>query len=160
MNARIGVLLLSVLVLGCEAATAPPATGSGVAVPPGPPGVSGDAAADFIATYREASEKNDLEGLMRLYCWDGVPADLRETIRGNAKDELLSTIDTIEIVPGSDMRETAVEGGIHWKANLKPVAQVNVTFKPGRPGDFLVSKLSWGLGMKNGRYLISVSVPQ
>lgn len=161
MNVRAFVLLLPLLsVIGCDAPTAPAPAGTRVPQPPGPSTVVADAAADFSAAYQQASEKKDVEELMRLYCWDGVSAEMRETVRGNARDELLSTFERIEITPVADIPESSVEGGVTWKTNLKPAAEAKVTFKPGRPGDFLATEIVWHLGLKNGRYLIVLSVPQ
>jgi hypothetical protein len=161
------------LCLGCDAAApAPPpaatshplptiGTPAGSATPaPSPATATGAAEARFIAAFRAAADKKDLEAMLRLYCWDGISAEWREVVAGNVRDELLQEVDTVQIVHAGDLRDSSVEGGVHWKANLKPVARLHVTYKPGLQGRMNLTQKDDSLGMKNGSYMIPVSIRQ
>jgi len=173
MPCRTAIVLLAIMFLsGCESSTTPQPQPNTAGPPPVPtvgapvptttapaataPAASASAEGAFIAAYRQAHEKKDVEALLQLYCLDGVPSDMRDIMRGNIRDELKAPIDTIEIIPSSDAQEVRNEGGVIWKSNLKPVATLNVTYQPG--GVF--SSASNALGLKNGRYLIPVGVRQ
>jgi hypothetical protein len=157
------ICLLLIASLGCEPAT--PAPAPPTAAPPPiptlgspatpaatPQQVAGSAADRFIAAYKQANASKDLEAALRLYCFDGASPEMRETVRGNVKDELLQTVDTIEITQAAGLSETTADG---YRANLKPVAQVKVTYKPGGVN---ITEQTFGVGMKGGQYLIPVLV--
>jgi hypothetical protein len=82
--------LLVVLLVGCSTRQEEATTHLGPT--PVSPGNASSATADpqaaFIAAYRKASERKEIGQMLQLYCWDGVDAELRETIRGNVQDEL------------------------------------------------------------------------
>src|SRR6516164_7960452 len=109
-------LLLGVLILtACDSHRPTSATNSGPAGTPRetPSGGVTDPQATFIAAFRQASERKDIDQMLKLYCWDGVDSELRETIRGNVRDELLQSVADLKIeAPSPGKFGPTVEGGV------------------------------------------------
>jgi hypothetical protein len=163
MNVRkAGWFLLALLLAGCKARHEDATTQSSTT--PAIPGKASSPIADpqaaFIAAYRQASERKDIGQMLQLYCWDGVDADLRETIRGNVQDELSQSVADVKIEPPPPGKYgPTVEGGIRWKPNLPVVAVLKARFSPspGRRG-LALSQAEYGLGLKDGQYRLVVNV--
>jgi hypothetical protein len=158
MHCRSTVVLLVLFAAGCGVSATPSASkpaavpGGGAATPSAAPAAaaSADAEATFIAAFRQANEKKDVEGLLKLHCLDGHTAEQVELTRGELRDEITGTIDVIEIKPAADLPEVKSFGGVSLKANLKPVATLYVKYK----SDGVMSEANHQLGLKNGQYLI------
>jgi len=115
----------------------PPPAGAGApsAAAQGTPAPAGNAQAAFLAAFRQASEARNIDQMLKLYCWDGVDNEMRETVRGNVQDELEQPVTDLEFVavkPG-EIGPT-VEGGIRWKPNLPVVAMLQDRYSKPRPG--------------------------
>jgi hypothetical protein len=119
---RLLPIFLAALLAGCAPppaannAAPSPQTGSSVATQVSP---ARDPQAVFLAAFREASEHKDVQQMLKLYCWDGVDAEMRQTVRENVQDELRQPIADIEFVPVEPGKYgPRDEGGIRWKPNL------------------------------------------
>ena len=125
-----------------------------------PPQSAGDPQAAFLAAFRDASSRKDVDRMLQLYCLDGVDAELRETIRGNITDEFRQPLTDAKIEPPQPGKHgPTVEGGIRWKPNLPVVAVLKVRYAPPRPGSGLgLTAAEHGLGLKNGQYRFVVRV--
>jgi hypothetical protein len=160
---RLLPILLAAVFAGCappsaaSKATPSPQTGSSASAAVSP---EGDPQAVFLAAFREASERKNLEQMLKLYCWNGVDAQMRETVRENVQDELRQPIAGIEFVavdPGKYGPRD--EGGIRWKPNLNVVSVVKVRYTPPPPGSGLsVSEAKHTVGLQGGQYKITVPI--
>lgn len=160
---RLLPIFLAALLAGCappstaKKSVPSPQTGSSASAPVSP---AGDPQYVFLAAFREASEHKNLEQMLELYCWDGVDAQMRETVRENVQDELRQPIADIEFVPvepGKYGRRD--EGGIRWKPNLNVVSLLKVRYTPPPPGSGLtVSEAKHTLGQQGGQYRITVPI--
>src|SRR2546429_45822 len=125
---RLLPIVLTVIFAGCApppGANRPASSPQAGAPAPGSVSPAGDPQGVFLAAFRAANEHKDVQQMLRLYCWDGIGAEMRETVRGNVQDELQQPIAEIEIVavePGKYGPRD--EGGIRWKPNLKVVAEL------------------------------------
>ena len=121
---------------------------------------AGDPQAVFLAAFREASEQKNLEQMLKLYCWEGVDAQMRETVRENVQDELRQPIADMEFVAAeSGKYGPRDEGGIRWKPNLKVVSVLKVRYTPPPPGSGLsVSGAKHTVGLQGGQYKITVPI--
>jgi hypothetical protein len=163
MNAsKFGWFFLLVELMGCSARHEDATIHSSPT--PAAPGNTSSPVADpqaaFIAAYRQASERKDIGQMLQLYCWDGVDAELRETIRGHVQDELSQPVADVKIEsPPPGKYGPTVEGGVRWKPNLPVVAVLKVRFSPssGRRG-LALSQAEYGLGLKDGQYRLVVNV--
>ena len=121
---------------------------------------AGDPQGVFLAAFREASEHKDLQQMLKLYCWDGVDAEMRDTVRENVQDELRQPIADIELVsvePGKYGPRD--EGGIRWKPNLNVVLLLKVRYTKPPPGSGLtVSEAKHTVGLQGGEYRITVPI--
>ncbi|MFL5339272.1 MAG: hypothetical protein ACJ8F7_03815 [Gemmataceae bacterium] len=153
--------LLLVGLAGCDfhrtATTQTEPSGTPSANPTRP---AGDPQAAFIAAFRQACARKDVDQMLQLYCWDGVDSELRETIRGNVTDEFRQPLTDVKIEPPPPGKYgPTVEGGIRWKPNLPVVAVLKVRFAPPGPGSGLgLTAAEYGLGLKNGQYRLVVNV--
>lgn len=150
--------VLLCMLFGCQGGTeSPSAPASG-----GAAGSSStqDPRAALIAAFRRASEQKDLDAMLALYCWDGVDAEMRETVSGNVRDELRQPVMDLEIVDAEPGKHgPREEGGFRWKPNLPVVAVMKARFAPAAPGTGLsVSEAEYLLGMQGGEYRIVVPV--
>jgi hypothetical protein len=137
-------------------------------VAPGPPGQpaaaspSDDAAqAGLIAAYRAAHDKKDVEAMLKLYCFDGVSDDMRQTIRENVEDELRHPIASVSIEPvAPGTHGPTVEGGVHWRPSLEVIAQLIANFdtSKARPGELATQQVKHSIGKKQGTYHFTVPV--
>jgi hypothetical protein len=159
------ILMLIALVAGCS----PPHSAKHSPPPPpaaksssggGSVAASGDAQQTFLAAFREANAKKNLDAMLALYCWDGVDSELRDTVRGNVEGEMSQPIKDLEIVPAAPGKYgPTVEGGIHWRPNLPVTAVLKVQYARARPSTGLhVSSAQHLLGMQGGDYKIVVRV--
>jgi len=160
---RLLPILLAALLAGC---TPPPAannvapspqTGSSASASVSP---AGDPQGVFLAAFREASEHKDLQQMLKLYCWDGVDAQMRETVRENVQDELRQPIADIEFVPVERGKYgPRDEGGIRWKPNLNFVSLLKVRYTKPSPGSGLaMSEAKHAVGLQRGQYRITVPI--
>lgn len=118
----------------------------------------GDPEAAFLAAYRAAHEKKDVDALMALHCWDDVPADLRQTIRENMQDQVHSTVTEARIDPVAPGQvDERVEGTIRWRPNLPASGMFVATLEP-EPG-YSQTGIEAAVGQKGGRCLFVVMVP-
>lgn len=157
MPARTCCLLAVLLIAGCDQVG--DANGSGAS---SSATSAGDPAADFIAAYRAAHEAGDVDALLDLYCLDGVPADLQETIRGNLTDQLQQPLDDVRIEPIAEGHiGEKVEGGVRWRPNLAATGTCIATFSPppGPQDGFAITSLEMAVGLQDGAYRFVVMVP-
>jgi hypothetical protein len=136
MNAwMFGLVFVALVLAGCNSHRQTPSTNSGLSGIAGSPGGETDLQATFIARFRQASEKKDLDQMLQLYCWDGVDAELRETVRGNVLDEFLKPVADLRIEsPPPGKYGATNEGGVRWKPNLPVIAVLKVRFSPAPMG--------------------------
>ena len=94
--------------------------------------------------------------MLKLYCWDGVDAEMRE----NVQDELRQPIADIELAPVEPGKYAPRdEGGIRWKPNLNVVLELKVRYKKPSPGSGLtVSEAKHTVGLQVGQYRITVPI--
>jgi hypothetical protein len=163
MNARmIGLMLVPLVLAGCNSHRKAPTTNTEQSGAAGaiPSGGETDPQATFIARFRQASEKKDFDQMLQLYCWDGVDAELRETVRGNVQDEFLQPVADLRIdSPPTGKFGATNEGGVRWKPNLPVIAVLKVRFSPApmRKG-LALSAAEYGLGLQDGQYRLVVNV--
>ena len=158
---RLLPIALTVVLAGCappptKSAPSPQASASASARV----SATGDPQGVFLAAFREASEHKDLQQMLKLYCWEGVDAEMRDTVRGNVQDELRQPIADIEIVAAEPGKYgPRDEGGIRWKPNLNVVSVLKVRYKPAPSGSGLsVSEAKHTVGQQGGQYKITVPV--
>lgn len=156
------LLILLPVLAGCipgPAANSPapsPQTGSAGPVRVAP---AADPQAAFIAAFRLASEQKDVQQMLNLYCWDGVDAPMRETVRENVQDELRQSIEGVELVPvEAGKYGPRDEGGIRWKPNLTVVSLLKVRYAKQPGGGLALSEAKHTLGLQNGQYRLTVPV--
>jgi hypothetical protein len=95
---------------------------------------------------------------MQLYCWDGVPGELRETIHGNLQDQVMQPITGMELTPADPQAFGETQSsGRRWRPNL-PVTNMLVVQFSGQ-GSFGLTSIQAGVGQRDGQYLLVVSVP-
>ena len=159
---KLAAICLCVLVSsGCEPpANSPAPQGITTTAPPPPPlGQSAagtpaeDAHAALVAAYRAAHAKKDVAAMLKLYCFDGVSEEMRETIRENVEAELRYPIASLSIdpvAPGS--HGPRVEGGVRWRPSLEVVALLTVNFDTSRaaPGELATQQVRLTIGQKDG----------
>lgn len=154
-------LCVAIANLGCEP---PPKTGVGTspaAAPAAPSAMSPeDAQAAFLASFRHASQSRDANAMLALYCLDGVDAEMQQTVRENIQDELAQTVADLEFLPADPARHgPRMEGSIRWKPNLPVVVLVKASYSaPPASGGTTLTKATHAVGMKGGRYLITVPI--
>lgn len=158
MRARTVCLVVTVLIIaGCGQTGGLGESGSS-----GDVATSGDPAADFIAAYRAAHQARDVDAVLDLYCLDDVPADLRETIRGNLEDQFLQSLADVRIDPIADGQIGETEsGGVRWRPNLEASGMCVATFSPppGPQDGFAITSIETAVGLKDGKYRFVVMVP-
>lgn len=122
--------------------------------------VGNDPQQTFLAAFREANAKKEVDAMLALYCWSGVDSETRETVRGNVQDELLQPVTDLKIVPAEPGKhDRTVEGGVRWRTNLPVAAVLKVQYAPAKPGTGLhVSSAEHLLGLQGGEYKIVVPV--
>ena len=156
----LGAVCLCILVIsGCEPpANAPAPQGITTTAPP-PPGLSAagtpaeDAHAALVAAYRAAHVKKDVGAMLKLYCFDGVSEEMRETIRENVEAELRYPIESLSIAAIAPRSHgPTVEGGVHWRPSLEVVALLTVNFDTSRapPGQLATQQVRLTVGTKGG----------
>jgi hypothetical protein len=98
--------------------------------------------------------------MLQLYCWDGVDAELRETVRGNVHDQIAQPVAELRIEsPPPGKYGPTNEGGVRWKPNLPVIAVLKVRFSPAPKGKGLaLSAAEYGLGLQDGQYRLVVNV--
>ena len=98
--------------------------------------------------------------MLKLYCWDGVDAQMRDTVRENVQDELRQPISDIEFVavePGKYGPRD--EGGIRWKPNLNVVSVLKVRYtKPPAGSGLTLSEAKHTVGLQGGQYKMTVPI--
>jgi hypothetical protein len=121
-----------------------------------------DPGKELVAAFRRASEQKDLEAMLKLYCWDGVDAEMRETVRGNVEGELRQPVTELEIVPADPAQHgPRVEGGIRWRPSLPVVAVLKAKYAKAPPGSgWNVEAADYTLGLKEGHYRMTVPVKE
>jgi hypothetical protein len=157
------LLLFLCGILGCQpsiGAKKPASAPAARSEPVSAPTVSRDPKDAFMQAFRQASVNKDLEAMLQLYCFDGVDAEMRDVVRGNAKDELRQPVTDLQIVEAEPGKHgPTVEGGIRWRPSLPVVAVMKAQFAKAPPGSgFWVSEAEHTLGIKSGQYRITVPV--
>jgi hypothetical protein len=157
-----GLVLVALVLAGCNSHRQTPSTNSGLSGTAGaiPSGGETDLQTTFIARFRQANEQKDLDQMLQLYCWDGVDAELRETVRGNVLDEFLQPVADLRIEsPPPGKYGATNEGGVRWKPNLPVIAVIKVRFSAAPKGKGLaLSAAEYGLGLQDGQYRLVVNV--
>lgn len=151
----LAVLVLPACLLLCGCLPSPAGSAGGTA------GGSGDPAADLVAAYRQAHSNQDIDAILALYCFDGADAEMRETIRGNVRDELLAPIKAIHIEPADPQAHgPRDEGGIRWRPSLDVIALMTVEYDTSSvpPGSFVFTESQHTVGTRDGRYQLTVPV--
>ncbi len=82
--------------------------------------------------WESAQAAKNISAMEDLYCWDGVDAETRQRMHLLLLQELDYPVKSVRVVR---WRDTDVDQ--RWRANLKPVAQLNVIFN--NPEHFQVS---------------------
>lgn len=161
------IVFLAAATAGCEPPPAANKSAPGQAGAGAPnvasqaaPAPAGDPQAAIMAAFRQASERSDMDQMLKLYCWDGVDNEMRETVRGNVQDELEQPVTDLEFVPVEPGKiGPTVEDGIRWKPNLPVVAMLRARYTKPRPGTQLtLSEANHTLGLQGGQYRLTVPV--
>jgi hypothetical protein len=82
--------------------------------------------------WESAQATKNISAMEELYCWDGVDVETRQRMHLLLLQEFDYPVKSARVVR---WRET--DSSEHWRANLQPVAQLNVTFN--NPEHFQVS---------------------
>ena len=114
---------------------------------------------ELIDTYRRAHDTRDLQAMLKLFCWDGVTPEIRKVMETRIKEmfeETLLSIRTTTEHPKGRMNRY-IKNGVSYGLNL-PVVSELVVETPSLP-KAAPEKSYYPVGIKNGRYLISLMAP-
>lgn len=118
--------------------------------------------AEFVEAYHQAHESQDVQAMMKFFCWDRVTPEVRKQTEDLAKGELALKISDIGISRTSEplerMRKLSyVKDGVTYRFNLSVVAALAVRFQP-LPKE-IESASYYAVRIKDGHYLIAVMAP-
>jgi hypothetical protein len=114
---------------------------------------------ELIDGYRRAHEARDLRAMLKLFCWDGVTPEIKKVTENGVKEmfeeKLLSIRMTTEHPKGRMNRY--IRSGVSYGLNL-PVVRELVVETPSLP-KAAPERSYYPVGIKDGRYLISLMAP-
>jgi hypothetical protein len=111
----------------------------------------------FIKAYQTAHEHHDAEAMSKLYCWDGVTADVRASAGSHFFDEPIVDIKLVN-EPAPGRIKAYVKNGVAYRFNLPVVSELVVKHPPlSKAAD---NASYYPVGIKDGRYLIAVMAPK
>jgi len=110
----------------------------------------------FLADYRHAHEKSDVDAAMRLVCLDHVTKDTIDALRQSLADDSRLPLKSVDIVPleKNEHLEYTMRG-VRYVPNLAPVGKLSIVLATGTDA---VSTTTYLVGVKNGRYWIATSM--
>ena len=115
---------------------------------------------DFIEAFRRANDRHDAEAMRKLFCWDGVTPQVRESAEQPshyAFEEKIVSLKMTSEHPAGRMNEVTKDG-ITYAFNLPVTSELVVELEPQTKGASNTNY--YPLGLKDGRYLITLMAPK
>jgi hypothetical protein len=114
---------------------------------------------DFIAAFRQAHDRRDLEAMSKLFCGDRVTPEVKTLTEDHLKSAFDEKITAIRLTTEHPKGRTDVfvRNGTTYKFNLPVVAELVVENPPQSKESFSTS--DYPLALKEGRYCIAQMAP-
>jgi hypothetical protein len=113
---------------------------------------------ELISAYRQAHDHRDLEGMLKLFCWDNVTREIRHSTEEHAKSSFDDKVVDVEITaehPKGRVYEF-LRNGVRYGFNLTVIKEL-VVESPVAKGDS--ERSYYPIGIKDGRYMIALMAP-
>jgi hypothetical protein len=120
---------------------------------------AGPSQTEFVAAYRRAHDARDVDAMHKLYCWDGVTAEIKnitEQYAYNFEDKIIDIKLTSE--DPKDRPNQYGKEGVTYGFNLPIVLELLVEYPAPTKGAHNTNY--YPLGLKDGHYLIAVMLPK
>jgi len=113
---------------------------------------------DFIEAFRRAHDRHDAEAMRKLFCWDGVTPQVRESAERHsyAFEEKIVSIKMTSEHPAGRVNEFTKDG-ITYAFNLPAKSELVVELEPLTRGASNTNY--YPVGFKDGHYLITLMAP-
>src|SRR5919108_481452 len=114
---------------------------------------------ELIDKFRQAHDRRDLQGMLDLFCWDGVTTELREVTEDAVKTSFDDKILTVKIISEHPKGRVSqyIKNGVTYGFNV-PIEKELVIETPFLPkAEPLISY--YPLGVRGGHYVIAQMAP-
>ena len=114
---------------------------------------------DFIEAFRRAHDRRDAEAMRKLFCWDRVTPQVRESAERHsyAFEEKIVSIKMTSEHPAGRVNEFTKDG-ITYAFNLPAASELVVELEPLTRGASNTNY--YPVGFKDGHYLITLMAPK
>jgi len=114
---------------------------------------------DFIEAFRRAHDRHDAEAMRKLFCWDGVTPEVRESAERDsyAFEEKIVSLKMTSEHPAGRVNEFTKDG-VTYTFNLPATSELVVELEPLTRGASNTNY--YPLGFKDGHYLITLMAPK